>query len=168
VHTISISSLPSSISSGSAHTAEAVPCIVLQKLRHALMSPVFHDLVAGLSACSDPAEALLNLVQGLLTKAATEDTQGSICSILAACTQISNMSVCAAEVNATASSLHESCCLTFAARVIFDKLAAVCSISWKGHPALTGSSCKTQSYSTAVLQMEALWSVPKKTVHGDT
>jgi hypothetical protein len=70
------------------------------------------------------------------------------------------MLVVAAQVNATAFSLHESCCLTFAARVILDKLAAVCSICWKGHPALTGASCKTQTDSTAVLQKDTLCQTP--------
>lgn len=107
-------------------------------------------------------------VQGLLTEAATEDSQSSICSILAACTQISTVLICAAQVNANASSLHESCYLTFAARVILDELAAVCRISRKGHPALTGASCKTQTYSTAVLRMEAPRSISKKVVHSET
>ncbi len=149
--------------------SEAMLCVIQSCVAssHCICSNVCLFSSRSNIVCLFSSRGLLELgVQGLLTKTATEDTQGSICSILAACTQTSKMSVYAAEVNATACSLHESCCLTFAATVILDKLAAVCSISWKRHPALTGASCKTQAYSTAFLQVEALCSVPKKTVHG--
>ena len=143
--------------------SEAMPCVIESCVARS------HCNCSNTVSLFRPTRGFLESgVQGLLTKTATEDSQSSICSILAACTQISKVLVCAAEVNASAASLHESCCLTFAARVILDELAAVCSISWKGHPALTGASCKTQTYSAAVLQMEATCLILKKAMHSET